>query len=150
MLILENTVEANFIAHTPHGCLRAFSFQGRFFILQRTFQHLQEAVRYCRQEVEQGFVSLIVDTKTAVEIWSQVAEHITVEPFQPLPNCNSTDLTLTSNPSKLYYRGCQINLTRTALPSVQQPTYRGTPVLPLTTKNQGLPKAMFFRGQPIS
>jgi hypothetical protein len=144
MVILEYTeTHHNFVAYTPLGLVPAIHFQNRYFVIQKVFRELQEAVKDCRAQVENGFISLVVQYGDRVEVWSQVADHVRVQSQpQPAPQ---------SKPRSFSFRGQKVSLTGTAEKRSQPVCYRGQQSGSSGDTHQPipLPETCFYRGQMV-
>ncbi len=144
MVILEYTeTNHDFVAYTPLGLVPALLFQNRYFVIQKTFQRLQEAVKDCREQVEKGFVSLVVQFSDHVEIWSQVADHVRVQSgVRPTPEAQSRFVS---------FRGQTTVLSGTARKQSPTISFRGQQ----SSWSSGsldpvrLPESFFYRGHIV-
>lgn len=145
MVILEYTeTNHDFVAYTPHGLMPAIHFQNRYFVIQKAFRRLQEAVKDCRAQVEDGFISLVVQYGDHVEVWSQVADHVRIQTQpQPAPQ---------PQPRSLLFRGQKVSLTGAAKKRSQPVCFRGqqSDFIGDTHKPIPLPETFFYRGQTVS
>ncbi|NJK61673.1 MAG: hypothetical protein HC921_02395 [Synechococcaceae cyanobacterium SM2_3_1] len=145
MVILEySETNHNFVAWTPLGLVPAIHFQNRYFVIQKAFRRLQEAVKDCRAQVENGFISLVVQYGDRAEVWSQVADHVRVQTQpQPAPQLK---------PRSVSFRGQKASLTGSAKKRSQPVCFRGqqSDLIGDTHKPILLPETFFYRGQMVS
>lgn len=86
MVILDYaSADHDHVAVTREGFWEAIRFQDHFYVFNRGFSQLQEAIASCRYDMDHGsLISLVVVRPQGYEVWSQVGSDIPVLPKQLL------------------------------------------------------------------
>ncbi|MGY2977868.1 hypothetical protein [Thermostichus sp. OS-CIW-31] len=86
MVILDYaSANHDYVAVTREGFWEAIRFQNHFYVFNRSFSRLQEAIDSCRYDMDRGsLISLVVVRPQGYEVWSQVGSDIPVLPKQLL------------------------------------------------------------------
>ncbi|HIK21291.1 MAG TPA: hypothetical protein IGR15_09580 [Synechococcus sp. M44_DOE_062] len=102
MVILDYaSADHDHVAVTREGFWEAIRFQNHFYVLNRSFSRLQEAIDSCRYDMDRrSLISLVVVRPRSYEVWSQVGSDIPVLPKQLLsPTARNSLLPARSVPS---------------------------------------------------
>lgn len=95
MVILDYTsADRDHVAVTREGFWEAIRFQGHFYVFNRSFSRLQDAIDSCRYDMDRGsLISIVVVRSQSYEVWSQVGSDIPVLP-KPLLSPTARDSVL--------------------------------------------------------
>ncbi len=102
MVILDYTsTDHDHLAVTREGFWEAIRFQNHFYVFNRSFPHLKEAIDSCRHDMDYGsLVSMVVVRSHASEVWARVGSDIPVLPKQLLRGVSSQPVTPFTSSSK--------------------------------------------------
>lgn len=73
-------VNHGFMASTATGILQVIQFQGKFYAVRKVYHQLQEAIDKCRQDLEEGFCSIVLRHGRQVEVWAALSKEVTITP----------------------------------------------------------------------
>lgn len=146
-------VNSGFTASTTVGILQVVQFQGKFYAIRKVFRRLQEAIDTCRQDLEEGFCSIVVRHGAQAEVWAALSREVPISPFQEIQG-NTAPVPAQRKP-QLMFRGrvFQGNGRGQSLSAdlVEGQFYRGQRLSITTLQQEGPPPdEIFFRGKKMA
>ncbi len=76
MFILSpDQIESKLTLPTPSGDQQVLVYRNRFYILQQTFKNLQDAIKSCRNCLDNGIFGIIVQEPQCARLWILDAKH---------------------------------------------------------------------------
>ncbi|MDX2270792.1 MAG: hypothetical protein NW237_02430 [Cyanobacteriota bacterium] len=146
-MVILDYAEANhdFLVATPLGLLELIQFQSRFYAIRQAYRQLQEAIKTCRQDIENGFISIVVNCGDHAEVWAQIAPDLVIKP-KSMPQQTATPV------QGLSFRGRQVMIATETITAPQQIIYRGQHLQISPTKKVAgqLPDTLYYRGAKLN
>ncbi len=145
-------VNPGFMATTAAGILQVVQFQGKFYALRKAYRHLQEAIDTCRQDLDEGFCSIVVRHGDQAEVWAVLSREIPVDPFAEVSQAPATPA---QRQPQLMFRGQVFQGSgqgkTLAADLVEGQFYRGQRISVNTLEQVGTPPdEIFFRGKKMA
>lgn len=146
-------VNQGYMASTAAGLLQVIQFQGRFYAVRKAYRQLQEAIDGCRQDLEEGFCSIVLRHGHQVEVWGALSKEISISPLTAIVAEDTASLPLARKP-QLMFRGRVFPASRPdqslVADLVEGQFYRGQRISVETLDRRGpVPDHLFFRGNKV-
>lgn len=147
-------VNPGFMASTAAGILQVIQYQGKFYAIRKVFRQLQEAIDTCRQDLDEGFCSIVVRHGAQAEVWAVLSREISISPFQEIAQADTAPVPVQRKP-QLMFRGRVFQSMgqgqSLSADLVEGQFYRGQRISVNTLEQAGPPPdEIFFRGKKMA